>query len=456
MNNINEIIKKRCLLAFIVCLLIVVTTFLGVVNRVLTPKNPESVLFGKDVFRYFTVLSNIFVNGCAIMCIPFEIEGLLKQNYHLPRWIVDFLYVGVTCTTITLIVASFLIAPTTGFVYAFLDNSLIFLHLICPILALLLFLFVNVDHEIKANRMFIAILPVLFYMVTYVINVFVIPEYSDWKDHYYIKGNIDLWLVIILVLAVSLLTAYLLRKYHNKLHFKYKAMLEQNFNVNNANIIEAVKDLALEDSKKYVEGDIAVPVYAINIMRKTYGSDYSVDDLYKVYLQTFLSSDSTNLNNLEDVRLTIYKPEYEDLWFRQLLLADEKTMSYNHSYGGAVTFSKEKWDEWFNYWIVNNEGKRYYRYLVDEEDNFIGEIAFYYDDEFDQYIGNIIIYAKYRCKGLGEIALNMLCFAAKKNGIQVLYDNVAIDNPAIDFLLKRGFVEEYRTEEYVMLKKNLD
>ncbi len=27
--------------------------------------------------------------------------------------------------------------------------------------------------------------------------------------------------------------------------------------------------------------------------------------------------------------LTLYEPNYEDLWFRQMMLADEDTMSYN-------------------------------------------------------------------------------------------------------------------------------
>ena len=33
----------------------------------------------------------------------------------------------------------------------------------------------------------------------------------------------------------------------------------------------------------------------------------------------------------EVMMLTLYKPKYEDLWFRQMMLADEDTMSYNHA-----------------------------------------------------------------------------------------------------------------------------
>ena len=49
----------------------------------------------------------------------------------------------------------------------------------------------------------------------------------------------------------------------------------------------------------------------------------------------------------------------------------------------------------------------------------------------------------------------MLCSAAKENGISALYDDIAIDNPAIGLFLRHGFVEENRTEEKIFLRKEL-
>lgn len=40
--------------------------------------------------------------------------------------------------------------------------------------------------------------------------------------------------------------------------------------------------------------------------------------------------------------LTLYEPKYEDLWFRQMMLADEDTMSYNHAWGGTIPFGEDK------------------------------------------------------------------------------------------------------------------
>ena len=62
---------------------------------------------------------------------------------------------------------------------------------------------------------------------------------------------------------------------------------------------------------------------------------------------------------------------------------------------------------------------------------------------------------KYRHQGYGREGLRMLCEIAKKNGITVMYDDIALDNPAITLFLKEGFEEEYRTEEIILLKKQL-
>lgn len=153
--------------------------------------------------------------------------------------------------------------------------------------------------------------------------------------------------------------------------------------------------------------------------------------------------------------ITLYKPNYDDLWFRQLLLSDEETMSYNHLWGGTIPFTKDKWPDWYDYWIVNNEEKRYYRYIKNEKDEFVGEVAYHYDEEIKGYIANVIIYAKYRRCGYGSQALDMLCMVAKENGISYLYDDIAIDNKAINIFLKHGFLEEYKTNEKIILRKKL-
>ena len=155
--------------------------------------------------------------------------------------------------------------------------------------------------------------------------------------------------------------------------------------------------------------------------------------------------------------MKLYIPKLEDLWFRQMFMADEETMSYNHHWGGTIPFPEEDWADWYDYWIVNPEGKRFYRYLQEEiNGEFVGEIAYHFDAERKINIADIIVYAKYRGKGFGEQGLLLLCEAAKANGVEILYDDIAMDNPAIKLFLKVGFYEEYRRDEIIMLKKELN
>ena len=153
------------------------------------------------------------------------------------------------------------------------------------------------------------------------------------------------------------------------------------------------------------------------------------------------------------MRLELCKPELEDLWFRQQMLEDCETMSFNAHWGGAIPFPKEDWKEWYEHWLIN-EDERYYRYVKDG-DTFVGEIAYHFDKTYNGYVANVLIYSKYRKQGYGTEALKMLCGIVKDSGAHELYDDIAIDNPAISLFLKEGFKEQYRTNEIILLKKEL-
>ncbi len=152
--------------------------------------------------------------------------------------------------------------------------------------------------------------------------------------------------------------------------------------------------------------------------------------------------------------IELHLPAFDDLWFRQNLLSDDDTMAYNHAYGGTIDFNKNKWEQWYDYWITNNESKRFYRYLK-KGSIFLGEVSYHYDEEKDIYLADVLIFAPYRKKGFGSEGLKLLCEAAKDNGVKALYDNIAIDNPSVNIFLKNGFSEERRTDETILVKKEL-
>lgn len=155
-------------------------------------------------------------------------------------------------------------------------------------------------------------------------------------------------------------------------------------------------------------------------------------------------------------RIKLYKPQIDDLWFRQVLLSDPETMSYNSAQGGTIPFPETDWQEWFDRWVISTDGERFYRYVtIDRSRVFIGETAWHRDKEQDLWLIHILIHSRFRGLGYGKAALNLLCDEAKKNGIAALHDSIFIDNPAISLFLHDGFTEEYRTDQIVMLRKEL-
>lgn len=150
-------------------------------------------------------------------------------------------------------------------------------------------------------------------------------------------------------------------------------------------------------------------------------------------------------------KVTAYIPKQEDLWYRKHLLSDEQTMTYNHDYGGTINFNEDKWQSWYDKWINTND--RFYAYLINERNEYIGEISYHLDN--NKYICSIIIEYKYRNNGYGKLGLDLLCEIAKSNNINCLYDCLANDNTAINLFLNNGFEIEYITSQNTIVKKCL-
>lgn len=134
------------------------------------------------------------------------------------------------------------------------------------------------------------------------------------------------------------------------------------------------------------------------------------------------------------------------------MMEDEATMAYNHAYGGTIAFPKDKWKEWYKRYMFDDS--KFYSYIMDG-DNFVGTMSYRYDERDKIYKISILIHAKYRGKGYGDFALKSLCKIAKENDVKELYDDIAIDNSSINLFLKNGFVEDFRTDEFIMVKKVL-
>lgn len=149
-------------------------------------------------------------------------------------------------------------------------------------------------------------------------------------------------------------------------------------------------------------------------------------------------------------------PSWEEMAFRQELLADPATMAYNAAWGGTIDFPPERWEAWYRRWVAQPEGERFYRYLwAPEEQAFVGEAAWHLDRETGRVLADVIVHSRYRGRDYGGAGLDLLCRAAREAGWAVLYDHIALDNQAAGMFLRRGFREESRDAEGVWLRKDL-
>lgn len=152
----------------------------------------------------------------------------------------------------------------------------------------------------------------------------------------------------------------------------------------------------------------------------------------------------------------LHRPALEELSFRRSLLSDPDTMAYNRAWGGTIDFPRERWTDWYKRWLEDASGARFYRYLCDPQlDTFVGEAAYHLDEELGGYVCDVIVSAQYRGRGYGTHGLDLLCQAAKANGVSRLLDNIAADNPSISLFLKAGFRETGRNETYILVAKDL-
>ena len=116
-------------------------------------------------------------------------------------------------------------------------------------------------------------------------------------------------------------------------------------------------------------------------------------------------------------KIFLHIPEYDELWYREKIMSDSLTMSYNSGYDidcdgydkstGCMAFPEKQWRVWYNYFI-GNEPERFYAYLVRSSDGaFIGEVNLH-SSEKARYDMGIVIEGKYRGKGYAVEGLKLL------------------------------------------------
>lgn len=160
-------------------------------------------------------------------------------------------------------------------------------------------------------------------------------------------------------------------------------------------------------------------------------------------------------------RLALHVPSIDDLGYRQKLMSDPDTMSYNRGYElsfpgyhpdtGCIDFPENEWQEWHDYFI-GQEPTRFYAYIVRKEDGaFIGEVNVHRNSDQPWYEMGIVIEARHRGRGYAAEALRLLlAHAFEIMGVEAVHNDFEdVRDAAVKAHLAAGFTK-YRREGNIL------
>ena len=291
------------LLALISAVTVAVCVCVGVVMNLTTLYDVDFDNMGIRTFCMFTVNSNIFVGIAMLMALPYTIDGLRKGYYHLPNWCVKLMFSATTAVALTFLVSLFILSPVKGFRLIF-SGSRFFLHGVCPILAILTFTIFICDHFITVKEIIWALIPVFLYAVVYFVMVVVIgEERGGWDDFYGFATRVPLWVSIIVITPLTFGTAALLRLGHNKCCLRRRQQDAALYReaLGKADIRDIVAYMARARRRESNTADIVIPARTIWHLVENSGSDMSLSEGCKRYLDVFLETGTVleQVSNIE-------------------------------------------------------------------------------------------------------------------------------------------------------------
>ena len=198
---------NRKKLSLILNLSIVLLESIGLVVALITT--------GKISYEYYTEDSNILTLFSSLLFIIYLLKG------SVPKWVQLFKYMTTICLTVTFLVVIFILAPMYNFAYSYLllHNSLLFQHLLCPIISIITFLFFDKIDVLKIKDSFIGIsLTCLYAVILITLNIL---KLINGPYPFLMVYNQSIFMSLfwfITIIGLSYLIAFILRKLYIKLN----------------------------------------------------------------------------------------------------------------------------------------------------------------------------------------------------------------------------------------------
>lgn len=132
-----------------------------------------------SLFMFYTEDSNLFAMFASALVSIATIIAIKKKS-NIPKYIQIIKYMATCCLALTFVVVIFILAPMlgkNGFKIMLLENSMLYHHLICPILVIISFVFLESTPEIDHKYTYLAMAPTIIYaIVAALLNIFKVIE----------------------------------------------------------------------------------------------------------------------------------------------------------------------------------------------------------------------------------------------------------------------------------------
>jgi len=286
---------KRCLATMISSAVVFICVLIGVTMNLTTLYDENFDHMGLRTFCMFTVNSNLLCALGMIMTVPYTIDGMRKKRFHLPDWLVCFLFAGVTSVSLTFLISLCVLSPVKGFVLIF-TGSRFFLHGLCPILAIAAFCFFIHSHVISFRESLYALIPVMLYAMVYYFMVEILgPDNGGWDDFYGFFTHIPSWVSLLSFMPLTFSIASVVRILHNRsceaFRLRAEKLYEKEFSGSDPR--EQIEDIA----RNHVIADdhaIDIPLWLLHIVVRHSDGKIDVENACNLYLKTVLKEFHTD------------------------------------------------------------------------------------------------------------------------------------------------------------------
>ena len=208
--------RERSVIALIASIIVFTCCTYAIIIGLGDRPNITQAGIGLRLFRFFTVNSNIFAAFGALLMLPYAVEGIRKKYFTCPGWVQIIQYSGAVCTGITMMFVLLVMFPVGGAYMAF-GGIYIWLHLVCPLMALFLLFCVESNIRLTRKDALIALCPFLVYAAVYYTEVVIVgPEEGGWPDLYSITNYVSPLVAMIGMTALGLAVTFGIRWLFNK------------------------------------------------------------------------------------------------------------------------------------------------------------------------------------------------------------------------------------------------